>query len=47
MRAQEQGEEEPEMVSSFIEFLFLFGHFVNIDMSITSMRHLIRRYQGW
>ena len=29
MRAHEQGEEEPEMVSSFIEFLYLFGHFVN------------------
>ena len=29
MRAHEQGEEQPEMVSSFIEFLYLFGHFVN------------------
>jgi len=29
MRAHEQGEEEPEMVSSFIEFLYLFGHFVS------------------
>jgi proton-coupled amino acid transporter len=34
MRAHEQGEEEPEMVSSFIEFLFLFGHFVNITMLV-------------
>lgn len=29
MRAHEQGEEQPEMVSSFIEFLYLFGHFVS------------------
>ena len=28
MRAQEQGEERPEMASTFIDFLYLFGHFV-------------------
>lgn len=34
MRAHEHGEEEPEMVSSFIEFLYLFGHFVNVTVLI-------------
>jgi len=47
MRANEQGEEQPEMVSSFIEFLFLWGHFVNIGTPISSMRYLMCRYQGW
>ena len=47
MRAHEQGEEQPEMPSSFIEFLYLFGHFVNIDMPISSMCYLMFRYQGW
>jgi proton-coupled amino acid transporter len=32
MRAHEQGEEDPQMVSSFIEFLYLFGHFVNTNL---------------
>ena len=41
-RAQEQGEEEPEMVSSFIEFLYLFGHFVNITPLISRVRCLTR-----
>lgn len=34
MRAHEQGEDQPEMVSSFIEFLYLFGHFVSIIILI-------------
>lgn len=34
MRAHEQGEEQPEMASSFIEFLYLFGHFVNITLLV-------------
>ena len=34
MRAHEQGEEQPEMVTSFIEFIYLFGHFVNIPSLI-------------
>ena len=37
MRAHEQGEDQPEMVSSFIEFLYLFGHFVNIITLIFSV----------
>lgn len=32
MRAHEQGEERPEMASSFIEFLYLFGHFAGEDL---------------
>ena len=47
MRAHEQGEEEPEMVSSFIEFLYLFGHFVNIITLIFYMHRLISGCQGW
>ena len=47
MRANEQGEEQPEMVSSFIEFLFLFGHFVNINAPVSSMRYLTCYHQGW
>ena len=35
MRAHEQGEDQPEMASSFIEFLYLFGHFVNITTFIS------------
>lgn len=35
MRAREQGEEQPEMASSFIEFLYLFGHFVNVTVFIS------------
>jgi proton-coupled amino acid transporter len=34
MRANEQGKDAPEVPSSFIEFLYLFGHFVNIIMLI-------------
>lgn len=34
MRAHEQGEEDPQMVSSFIEFLYLFGHFVSIILLV-------------
>jgi proton-coupled amino acid transporter len=44
MRAQEQGEEQPEMVSSFIEFLFIFGHFVSIIMLIHHVHYLMRGY---
>jgi len=32
MRAHEQGEEQPEVASSFIEFLYLFGHFAGEDL---------------
>jgi hypothetical protein len=28
MRATERGEEEPHMLNNFIEFLYIFGHFV-------------------
>ena len=51
MRAHEQGEEQPEMVSSFIEFLYLFGHFVNIVSLIPcaccSNERLIRLVKIW
>lgn len=47
MRAHEQGEEQPEMVSSFIEFLYLFGHFVNTHTLILHVRYLMHRSQGW
>jgi len=30
LRANEQGTEEPEMLNNFIDFLFIFGHFVSI-----------------
>ena len=30
-RANEQGTEEPAMSNNFIEFLYLFGHFVSLD----------------
>lgn len=32
LRAQEQGEERPEMPSTFIDFLYLFGHFAGEDL---------------
>lgn len=47
LRAHEQGEEQPEMAPSFIEFLYLFGHFVNITMLIFHVYYLMCRYQGW
>lgn len=28
MKAKQNGEEEPQMLRNFIEFLYIFGHFV-------------------
>jgi proton-coupled amino acid transporter len=51
MRAHEQGEEQPEMVSSFIEFLYLFGHFVNtfspVFLCVLSNEWLLRPAKIW
>ncbi|KDR78952.1 hypothetical protein GALMADRAFT_244633 [Galerina marginata CBS 339.88] len=32
LRADEQGEEEPQMLNNFIDFLLLFGHFAGEDL---------------
>ena len=29
MKARQQGQEEPQMLRNFIEFLYIFGHFVS------------------
>ena len=47
MRAHEQGEEQPETVPSFIEFLYLFGHFVNTLALTFHVWCLMHGYQGW
>lgn len=30
LRANEQGTEEPRILNNFIDFLFIFGHFVSL-----------------
>ena len=34
MKATQNGEEEPRMLRNFIEFLYIFGHFVRIRFHI-------------
>jgi len=32
LRADEQGTENPKILNNFIDFLFLFGHFVSLSL---------------
>ena len=38
MKAKQNGEEEPQMLRNFIEFLYIFGHFVRAISSSLSKR---------
>ena len=33
MKAKQTGQEEPRMLKNFIEFLYIFGHFVRVTLT--------------
>jgi len=45
LRANEQGTEEPRMSNNFIDFLFIFGHFVRLSLVsvVTVLKIELRR----
>lgn len=44
LRNEEQGVEQPPMVRNFIEFLYLFGHFVSIHTPMYLWCRSLMRY---
>lgn len=46
-RANEQGTEEPPMLNNFIEFLYIFGHFVSCLETREAVRGELNVAAGW
>jgi hypothetical protein len=44
LRANEQGTEEPRILNNFIDFLFIFGHFVRLPLvSVSTVLKVVLR----
>ena len=47
LKASEQGVEQPEMLSNFVDFLYLFGHFVSIFIRLRQYSLILVNSIGW